>query len=135
MNHFTDSRVNTNHNVTCSPSSAENDSRLLKNSEGNRDGESIFCRRKEANDALFLQVTSMRKIIKICEANLCTYQWFAPGRGGGQPTGIRLSEAHVRREFDILNVPRVGNLTQPPSWNVEDQGMSDKKYAILENTR
>ena len=57
------------------------------------------------------------------------------GGGGGQPTGIRLSEAHVRREFDILNVPRVGNLTQPPSWNVEDQGMSDKKYAILENTR
>ena len=136
MNHFTESRVNTNHNVTCSPSLAENDSRLLKNSEGNRDGESIFCRRKEADDALFLQVTSMRKIIKICEANLCTYQWLAPGRGGGgQPTGIRLSEAHVRREFDILNVPRVGNLTQPPSWNVEDQGMSDKKYAILENTR
>ena len=139
MNHFSESRVNTNHNVTCAPSLAENDSRLLKNSEGNRDGESIFCRRKEADDALFLQVTSMRKIIKICEANLCTYQWFAPGwtgrGGGGQPTGISLSEAHVRREFDILNVPRVGNLTQPPSWNVEDQGMSDKKYAILENTR
>ena len=86
MNHFTESRVNTNHNVTCSPSLAENDSRLLKNSEGNRDGESIFCRRKEADDALFLQVTSMRKIIKICEANLCTYQWFAPGRGGGGAT-------------------------------------------------
>ena len=140
MNHFSESRVNTNHNVTCAPSLAENDCRLLKNSEGNRDGESIFCRRNEADDALFLQVTSMRKIIKICEANLCTYQWFFPGwgggrgGGGGQPTGIRLSVAHVRREFDILNVPRVGNLTQPPSWNVEDQGMSDKKYAILENT-
>ena len=30
------------HNVTCSPSLAENDFRLLKNSEGNRDGEWIF---------------------------------------------------------------------------------------------
>ena len=135
MNHFSESRVNTNHNVTCAPSLAENDCRLLKNSEGNRDGESIFCRRNEADDALFLQVTSMRKIIKICEANLCTYQWFFPRWGGGGTTGIRLSVAHVRREFDILNVPRVGILTQPPSWNVEDQGMSDKKYAILENTR
>ena len=52
------------------------------------------------------------------------------GRGRGQPTGI---EAYVGKEFDILNVPGVGNLTQPPSWKVEDQGMSDKKSAILEN--
>ena len=34
---------------------------LLKNSEGNRDGEWIFCRRKEADVALFLHVTRMRK--------------------------------------------------------------------------
>ena len=47
------------------------------------------------------------------------------GRGGGQPTGITPSEAHVGREFNILNVPRVGNLTQPPSWKVEDQAMGD----------
>ena len=44
--------------------------RLFNNSEGNRDGEKIFCRRKEADIALFLQVTRMRKIRKICEANL-----------------------------------------------------------------
>ena len=56
-------------------------------------------------------------------------------RMGGQPTGIRLSEAHVGREFDILNVPRVGNWTQLPSWRVEDLGMSDKRSAILENTQ
>ena len=38
------------------------------------------------------------------------------GGGGGQPMGIRLSGVHVWvGEFDILNVPRVGNLTQPPS--------------------
>ena len=102
MNHFSESRVNTNHNVTCAPSLAENDSRLLKNSEGNRDGESIFCRRKEADDALFLQVTSMRKIIKICEANLCTYQWFAPGWGGGGGNP---------RELDSVKRTCVGNLT------------------------
>ena len=45
--------------------------------------------------------------------------------GANAPTGIRPSEAQVGMEFDILNVPRVGNLTQPPSWKVEDQGMSD----------
>ena len=33
------------------------------------------------------------------------------GGGGVQPTGIRL---------DTLNVPRVGNLTQPLSWKVKD---------------
>ena len=49
--------------------------------------------------------------------------------------GIRLNEAHMGREFDILNVPRVGNLTQPPSWKVEDQGMTGKRSAILENTQ
>ena len=42
------------------------------------------------------------------------------GGGGLQPTGIRLSEAHMGREFDTLNVPRVGNLTQPLSWKVKD---------------
>ena len=47
-----------NHNVTCSPSLAENDSTLLKNSEGNRDAEWIFCRRKEADVALFLQMNA-----------------------------------------------------------------------------
>ena len=30
------------------------------------------------------------------------------GGGGRQPMGIRLSEVHVGREFDILNVPRMG---------------------------
>ena len=40
------------------------------NNEGNRNGEWIFSQRKEADIALFLQVTRMRKIIKICEANL-----------------------------------------------------------------
>ena len=35
VNHFSEGGVNANHNVTCSPGLAENDSRLLKNSEGN----------------------------------------------------------------------------------------------------
>ena len=41
---------------------AGNDSRLLKNSVGNGDGEWILCRRKEADVALFLQVTTGLKI-------------------------------------------------------------------------
>ena len=50
------------------------------------------------------------------------------GEGGGeQPTGIRLSEAYVGGEFDILNVP----LTQPPLKG-EDLRMSYKGSAILE---
>ena len=31
---------------------------------------------------------------------------------------IRLSEMHKGREFDTLNIPRMGNLTQLPSWKV-----------------
>jgi len=69
VNHFSDGGVNANHNVKRSLSLVENDSRLLNNSEGNRDGEWIFCRGKEANVALFLQVTRIRKIRKIFEAN------------------------------------------------------------------
>ena len=51
-----------------------------------------------------------------------------PRMGGGGGT-------HVGREFHILNVPRVENMTQPPSWKVEDRGMSDKRSVILENTK
>ena len=47
----------------------DNDSRLLKNSEGNRNGEWKFCRGKDADITLFLQVTKIRKIRKIFEAN------------------------------------------------------------------
>ena len=44
--------------------------RLLKNSKGNRDGGCIFCWRKQADIALYLQMTKIKKIRKICEANL-----------------------------------------------------------------
>ena len=70
VNHFSEGGVNANHSVTCSPSLAKNDSRLLKNSEGNSDGVWIFCPRSEADIALFMQVTRMRKILKIWKANL-----------------------------------------------------------------
>ena len=63
-----------------SPSLAENDSRLLKNSKGNRDGEWIFCRRKEADVALFLQVTRIRKIRKNRETNLTSQLLLETGR-------------------------------------------------------
>ena len=42
----------------------ENDSRLLKNSEGNCNDEWTFCRGQEADIALFLQETKIRKIRK-----------------------------------------------------------------------
>ena len=56
--------------------------------------------------------------------------------GSGQPTGIKLTEVHIGRKLTYWNVPRVGNLTQPPSWKVEDQGMSEevhhfRKYPVI----
>ena len=47
----------------------ENDPKLLKNSEGNRDDEWNFCRGQEADIAIFLQEARMRKIIKSFEEN------------------------------------------------------------------
>ena len=47
----------------------ENDSRLLKNSGGNRDDEWTFCRGQEADIALFLQEKRIRKIRKFFEEN------------------------------------------------------------------
>ena len=63
VNHLSGGRVNANHN---SPSLAhknktENDSRLLKNSEGNRDDEWTFCRGQGGDIALFLQETCKNK--------------------------------------------------------------------------
>ena len=40
--------------------------------EGNRDGEGNFCRGKEADIALFLRVTRIRKIRKDSEENWST---------------------------------------------------------------
>ena len=63
--------------ATHSPSLArknktEKESRLLKNSEGNRDDEWYFCRGQEADIALFFQETRIRKIRKIFEENWST---------------------------------------------------------------
>ena len=74
LNHLSGGGVNTNHNATRSPSLArknktQHDSRLLKNSEGNRDDEWNFCRGQEADIALFLQETRIRKISEIFEEN------------------------------------------------------------------
>ena len=43
--------------------------KLRINDEGNRDGEWNFCRGKEADIALFLQVTRIRQLRKIFQAN------------------------------------------------------------------
>ena len=42
VNHLGEGGVNANQTVTCLPSLAENDSRLLRNSKGNPNGEWIF---------------------------------------------------------------------------------------------
>ena len=47
----------------------ENDPKLLKNSEGNRDDEWNFCKGQEADIALLLQETRKRKIRKIFREN------------------------------------------------------------------
>ena len=47
----------------------ENDPKLLKKSAGNRDDEWNFCRGQEADIALFLQETRIRKVIKSLEEN------------------------------------------------------------------
>ena len=86
VNHFSEGGVNANHNVARSPSSAENDFRLFKNSEGNRDGEWNFCWRKEADVALFLQVTRIKKMRKICEANLTSRLLPETGRSESKET-------------------------------------------------
>ena len=71
VNHLSGGEVNANHNATHSPSLArknktENDSRLLKNSKGN---EWTFFQGQQADIALFLQETRIRKIRKIFEEN------------------------------------------------------------------
>ena len=67
VNHLiSEGGVNANRNVTCSPSLAENDSTLLTIGKEI----AMVSTEEEADVALFLQVTRMRKIIKICEANL-----------------------------------------------------------------
>ena len=63
--------------ATHSPSLArknktEKESRLLKNSEGNRDDEWYFCREQEADIAYFFQETRIIKIRKIIEENWST---------------------------------------------------------------
>ena len=64
-----------------------NDSRLLKNIERNRDSVWIFCRGKEAEVALLLQVTRIRKIVKICEANLTSQLLPKTGRSQSNEPG------------------------------------------------
>jgi len=56
VNHFSEGGVN----ATCLPSLAENESRLFKNSEGNRDGEYIFLS-KEGGRRCFILASDKNK--------------------------------------------------------------------------
>ena len=69
-------QVNANYTATHSPghlhfkNKTENDSRLVKNRERNCHGLWNFCRGKEADIALFLQVTKIGKIRKNVRSKL-----------------------------------------------------------------
>ena len=58
VNHFSNGGVNAKSQCNMLAQPGWEWSRLLKNSEGNRDAEWIFCRRKEADVALFLQMNA-----------------------------------------------------------------------------
>ena len=110
VNHFSEGGVKANLNVMSSPSLADNDSRLLKNSEGNCDGEWIFCWRKEADVALFLQVARIRKIRKNCEANLSSQLLLKTGRSQSneswntKQTNGSKSTNHKSWPFELVQV-------------------------------
>ena len=87
VNHLSGGGVNANHD---SPSLAyknktENDSRLLKNSEGNRDDEWTFCTRQEADIPLFLQETCKNKT---SGKSLKKTSWLLPESGLSQATNL-----------------------------------------------
>ena len=82
VNHLSGGGVNANHNAKHSSSLAcknktENDSRLLKNSEGNRHDAWTFCRRQE---------TRIRNIRKMFEENLSQ---LLPETGRSRATNLK----------------------------------------------
>ena len=87
VSHLSGGGVNANHD---SPSFAyknktENDSRLLKNSEGNHEDEWMFCTRQEADIPLFLQETCKNKT---SEKSLKKTSRLLPERGRSQATNL-----------------------------------------------
>ena len=54
VNHFSEGRVNENHNVTCSPSLAENDFGCSRIAKENGDGECFFFLLKEGGRPCFI---------------------------------------------------------------------------------
>ena len=61
---------NANHNVTCPSSLDENDHRLLKNSEGNDDGERIFLLKEGGRRCFILTSEKNKKYYKNLQSNL-----------------------------------------------------------------
>ena len=66
---------------------------------------------------------------------LCIYQWFAPGWGAGQSTGIRLRKAHVGGDFDIHNRPQGGKFDSTATLKSGEDLEISEWSAILENTQ
>ena len=85
INHLSGGGVNANHDLPslAHKNKTENYSRLLKTREGNRDDEWTFCRRQEADIALFLQETCKNKT---SEKSLKKTGRLLPERGQSQAT-------------------------------------------------
>ena len=117
INHFIEGGVYVNHSVMCLSSLAENDSRLLKNSKGNRDGERTFYQRKEADVSLFLQVTRIRKVRKIWEANLTS--WLLPTTGRSQsnePWNTKQTKRIEIHQNSILMIEQNAQSSKDLTW-------------------
>ena len=87
INHLSGGGVNANHDLPslAHKNKTENYSRLLKTREGNRDDEWTFCRRQEADIALFLQETCKNKT---SEKSLKKTGQLLPERGQSQATNL-----------------------------------------------
>ena len=131
VNHLSGGGVNANHN---SPSLAhknktENDSRLLKNSEGNHDDEWTFCRGQEADIVLFLQETCKNKT---SEKSLKKTSWLLPERGRSQATNV---EKQKQTKWIEMHQSQVNTcfLRGPLRWLTEQK--NPKFFLSLQNTQ
>ena len=74
VNHFSEDEVNANHNVTCWPSLAKNDSSCSRIAKEIAMVSRFFVEGRRQRLFYFFQETRMRKIIKMCEGEYCRKQ-------------------------------------------------------------
>ena len=123
--------VNANHNVMCSPSLAGNDSRLLKNIKRNCNSVWIFCQGKEADVALILQVTRMRKIVKICEANLTSQLLPKTGRSqSNEPWNMKQIQQSWIANYNLKSTPASKHVKRSAKMKNPKHGVIQKLFDV-----